>query len=84
MPALVGEKGAELIVPKQQSKVIPHGKSKTLLNNLKRSVDVHPTINMNITATDAEDIKKKAGDIAKSIIEKMFGDLTNGISDSVI
>lgn len=84
VPALVGEKGAELIVPKQQSKVIPHGKSKTLLNNLKRSVDVHPTINMNITATDAEDIKKKAGDIAKSIIEKMFGDLTNGISDSVI
>lgn len=84
VPALVGEKGAELIVPKQQSKVIPHGKSKTLLNNLKRSVDVHPTINMNITATDAEDIKKKAGDIAKSIIEKMFGDLANGISDSVI
>lgn len=84
VPALVGEKGAELIVPKQQSKVIPHGKSKTLLNNLKRSVDVHPTINMNITATDAEDIKKKASDIAKSIIEKMFGDLTNGISDSVI
>lgn len=84
VPSIVGEKGAEILIPKQQSKVIPHGKSKTLLNNLKRSVDIHPTINMNITATDAADVKKKAGEIAESVIEKMFGDLSNGISDPVI